>query len=154
MSTDLDHDTTDTPAAARAPRLAVVAVEAIPIRIPLNRVYSGSRYQMTHRSTDRHAYHTEDGIVGEAYCGRRGCGAPRDREIVLHEIAPALVGEDAFRDRALLGARAPATFDILRDRRLGLVPRACVDAALWDAVGKALGQPLYRLWGGYRDSCR
>ena len=28
---------------------------------------------------------------------------------------------------------------------------ACVDTAVWDAVGKALGQPLWRLWGGYRD---
>ena len=32
----------------------------------------------------------------------------------------------------------------------GLVACACVDAAIWDAVGKALGQPLWRLWGGYR----
>ena len=31
----------------------------------------------------------------------------------------------------------PATFDILRDRRLGLVACACVDTAIWDAVGKA-----------------
>ena len=28
---------------------------------------------------------------------------------------------------------------------------AGVDTAIWDAVGKALGQPLWRLWGGYRD---
>ena len=28
---------------------------------------------------------------------------------------------------------------------------ACVDSAIWDAVGKALGMPLYRLWGGYRN---
>ncbi len=28
---------------------------------------------------------------------------------------------------------------------------ACIDTAVWDAVGKALGQPLWRLWGGYRD---
>ena len=27
---------------------------------------------------------------------------------------------------------------------------ACVDTAIWDAIGKALGQPLWRLWGGYR----
>ena len=68
------------------------------------------------------------------------------------EIAPRLIGEDGFRlERAWELAR-PATFDILRDRRLGLVATACVDAALWDAVGKALGQPLHRLWGGYRDS--
>jgi L-alanine-DL-glutamate epimerase-like enolase superfamily enzyme len=28
---------------------------------------------------------------------------------------------------------------------------ACVDTAIWDAFGKAVGQPLWRLWGGYRD---
>jgi len=22
---------------------------------------------------------------------------------------------------------------------------------VWDAVGQALGQPLWRLWGGYRE---
>jgi L-alanine-DL-glutamate epimerase-like enolase superfamily enzyme len=38
----------------------------------------------------------------------------------------------------------------LRDRRLGLVAVAGVDAAIWDAVGKALGIPLWRLWGGFR----
>ena len=26
---------------------------------------------------------------------------------------------------------------------------ACVDSAIWDAVGKALGVPLARIWGGY-----
>ena len=26
---------------------------------------------------------------------------------------------------------------------------ACVDSAIWDAVGKALGVPLSRIWGGY-----
>ena len=30
-------------------------------------------------------------------------------------------------------------------------PQACVDSALWDAVGKALKMPLYKLWGGYTD---
>ena len=29
---------------------------------------------------------------------------------------------------------------------------AAVDAAMWDAVGKALGVPLHALWGGAHDS--
>jgi L-alanine-DL-glutamate epimerase-like enolase superfamily enzyme len=44
------------------------------------------------------------------------------------------------------------TFDILRDRRIGLVALAALDTAMWDAVGKALGQPLWRLWGGARSA--
>ena len=38
------------------------------------------------------------------------------------------------------------------DRRLSLVACAGIDTAAWDAVGKALGQPLWRLWGGFRNT--
>ena len=40
------------------------------------------------------------------------------------------------------------TYDQLRDRRIGLVALACVDFAIWDAIGKALGVPLWQLWAG------
>jgi D-galactarolactone cycloisomerase len=133
-------------------RLTIAEIETIPIRVPLGRTYRGSRYKMTHRSTIVTRVYTEEGIVGEAYCGDEDAGLLEIDEIVRLEIAPRLIGEDGFRlERAWELAR-PATFDILRDRRLGLVATACVDAALWDAVGKALGQPLHRLWGGYRDT--
>ncbi len=133
-------------------RLTIAEIETIPIRVPLGRTYRGSRYKMTHRSTIVTRIYTEEGIVGEAYCGDEDAGLLEIDEVVRLEIAPRLIGEDGFRlERAWELAR-PATFDILRDRRLGLVATACVDAALWDAVGKALGQPLHRLWGGYRDS--
>ena len=48
-------------------------------------------------------------------------------------------------------AMKPLTFDILRDRDLLMQAISAVDAALWDALGKALDLPLYVLWGGYTD---
>jgi len=132
--------------------LTIARIETIAIRVPLAQVYRGSRYEMTHRSTIVTRLHTEEGIVGEAYCGDEDAGLLEIDEILRTEIAPRLIGEDAFRVERCWELARPATFDILRDRRLGLVATACVDAAIWDAIGKALGQPLHRLWGGYRDS--
>lgn len=132
-------------------RLTISRIETVPIRVPLARIYSGSHYQMTHRSTVITRVHTEEGIVGEAYAGDEDAALEEIVRIVHAEIEPNLVGEDAFAIERCWELARPATYDILRDRRLGLVACAGVDAALWDAVGKRLGQPLWRLWGGYRD---
>jgi L-alanine-DL-glutamate epimerase-like enolase superfamily enzyme len=136
---------------AVAPRLSIARIETIPMRVPLGRVYRGSHYEMTHRSTIVTRVHTEEGIVGEAYAGDEDAGLLDIDAIIHDEIAPRLLGEDAFAIERCWELARPATFDILRDRRLGLVACACVDSALWDAVGKALNQPLWRLWGGYSE---
>jgi L-alanine-DL-glutamate epimerase-like enolase superfamily enzyme len=135
-----------------ASRLTIRRIETTPIRVPLPRVYRGSAYHMTHRSTIVTRVHTEEGIVGEAYAGDEDAGLEAIDRIIHLEISPRLEGEDALAVERCWELARPATFDILRDRRLGLVASACVDAAVWDAVGKALGQPAWRLWGGYRRS--
>lgn len=131
--------------------LTIQAIEAIPLRVPLGRVYRGSQYEMTHRSTVVCRVHTSEGIVGEAWAGDEDTALREIVGIIEGEIAPALRGEDAFGIERCWELARPATYDILRHRRLGLVACACVDAALWDVIGKALEQPLWRLWGGYRD---
>ena len=56
------------------------------------------------------------------------------------------------RYRALsVDLRGMGATNILRDRKLAMCAQACVDSALWDAVGKALDAPLYKIWGGYTD---
>jgi D-galactarolactone cycloisomerase len=132
--------------------LAIRAVETIPLRVPLGRTFRGSNYRMTHRSTIVTRVHTEGGIVGEAYAGDEDDGLVEISAIITDEIAPRLNRVDAFATERCWELARPVTFDILRDRRRGLVACACVDAAIWDAVGKALDQPLWRLWGGYRAS--
>ena len=132
--------------------LAIRAVETVPLRVPLARMFRGSNYEMTHRSTIVTRVHTEGGVVGEAYAGDEDADLGEIDRIIRGEIAPLLVGVDAFATERCWELARPATFDILRDRRRGLVACACVDAAVWDAVGKALGEPLWRLWGGYQSS--
>lgn len=95
---------------------------------------------------------TDQGVVGECY------NADADEEqatilrIVHEELAPLVVGKDAMAIENCWEAMRRITFDQLRDRRFAMQAIACVDSAIWDAVGKALGIPLWRLWGGFRDS--
>jgi L-alanine-DL-glutamate epimerase-like enolase superfamily enzyme len=133
-------------------RLTIRRIETIPIRVPLARTYTGSGYRMTHRATVVTRVHTDEGVVGEAYAGDEDATLGEIDRIIRRELAPALAGADALAVERCWELSRPATYDILRDRRLGLVASACVDTAIWDAVGKALGQPLWRLWGGYRRS--
>ena len=133
-------------------RLRLERIETIPLRVPLVRTYRGSAYKMTHRSTLVVRLHTDAGIVGEAYVGDEDAALGAIDAIVHEEIAPRIIGEDLFALERIWERARPATFDILRDRRLGLVACAGIDTAAWDAVGKAVEQPLWRLWGGYRNT--
>jgi len=134
-----------------AGHLTIRAIETIVIRVPLRQVYRGSFYHMTHRATILTRIHTDEGIVGEAFVGDEDHINDQIERVIREEITPRLAGADAMATELCWQLARPATFDILRDRRIGLVACAAVDTAIWDAVGKALGQPLWRLWGGYRN---
>jgi L-alanine-DL-glutamate epimerase-like enolase superfamily enzyme len=131
-------------------RLVITRIETVPLLAPLPREFRGSHYHMTQRATLITRVHTADGIVGEAYAGDEDVTLLDIEAIVHGEIAPRVIGLDAMATEKCWAAGYPATYDILRDRRLGLVALAGVDTAIWDAVGKALAVPLWRLWGGFR----
>ena len=131
--------------------LVIERIETVPVRVPLDREYKGSHYRMTHRSTVLTRVHTASGIVGEAYAGDEDASLLDICRIIDTEIAPLLIGMDAWAIERCWELTRPVTWDILRDRRLGLVATACVDAALWDAIGRAVATPLWKLWGGYTN---
>jgi D-galactarolactone cycloisomerase len=130
----------------------IEAVETIPIRVPLERVYRGSYYQMRTRCTIITRIRTSDGIVGEAYNADSDDEQVEIVRIIEKELTPAMLGRDSRNIEGAWEAMLFCTYDQLRDRRLAMQAIACIDSALWDAFGKRVGQPLYRLWGGYRDS--
>jgi L-alanine-DL-glutamate epimerase-like enolase superfamily enzyme len=107
---------------------------------------------MRNRTTIITRAYARDGLVGECYNGDTDDDQPRIVRIIAEEIAPLLTGCDAWNIEGCWERMLPVTFDILRDRGHALQAMACVDSALWDLVGKATGQPLGRLWGGYRDA--
>ncbi len=132
-------------------QLTIERIELIPVVIPLDREYRGSFYAMRNRATIITRVHTVEGVVGVAYAGDEDSTLGEIVGVVESEIAPRLIGMDAFGYERCWELGYPATFDQLRDRRIGLVALAGVDLAIWDAVAKAAGRPLWQLWGGYRD---
>jgi len=91
---------------------------------------------------------TDDGIEG---CVISGLAI---NELAVSQIKQEIIGRDPF-DREWIWHRLWR----LRDPGWGHMPittivLSAVDIALWDIAGKALGMPIYKLMGAYRDKIR
>jgi len=76
---------------------------------------------------------TDAGVRGYSFAGP-------PRELLDPAIRPALVGKDLF-----------AIDDHLK---AGLIDWGGLEHAIWDAIGKIAGQPVYRLLGGSKSAIR
>jgi D-galactarolactone cycloisomerase len=131
---------------------AIREITTVPVIVPLAREFRGSHYRMTHRATLVVRIATADGLVGEAYVADEDKTLLDIQRVIHEELAPLVTGENVFAVERIWDKAYVATFDILRDRRIGLVALAGVDTAVWDAIGKSWDVPLWQLWGGYRDN--
>lgn len=88
---------------------------------------------------------TDEGIQGLGYTYDRSIAPVK---ALVEELSESLRGLDPFRtEEALRRLRVP-TGGTASAGAFALA-MAAVDIALWDIKGKATGQPLYRLLGGY-----
>ncbi|MET3699820.1 L-alanine-DL-glutamate epimerase-like enolase superfamily enzyme [Bacillus oleivorans] len=126
----------------------IAKVEAIPIKLPLKQAFKGSNYFMTHRVTVITRITTEDGLVGEIYNGDEMDDLHLIVKMIEDEMAPLIIGENIFEVKYIWQKLYPLTFNILADRKISLNALSCVDSAIHDAIGKSLGIPLVKLWGG------
>jgi D-galactarolactone cycloisomerase len=131
--------------------LRIDRIETIALRAPLGRRFSGSAYSMDNRCTIITRLYTADGLVSEVYTGDTDVEQSIIVGIIHDELAPRLLDRTAGDPEGAWRAMEPATNDILRDRGLALQAISCVDEAIWDVFGRALGQPLHRLWGSTAD---
>ncbi len=131
--------------------MRIESIEAIPIEIPLKKNFGGSTYTVLTRCTVITRMRTDGGIVSEVY---NGDNREHGREIVRlirETLAPLVRGMSIFEGERIW-ERLFALSHVSRDRKVLLEAIACVDCALWDLVGKALGKSVCALLGGYRRS--
>lgn len=114
---------------------------------PLDTPFWNSIVRTTASGGGRVEIHTDEGVVGMAPCG---ASAVR-RAHVLGPIRSKLTGEDPLRighlwDRMYMGGtRKPVA------KGEYITSMSAVDNALWDLMGKAVGQPVWKMAGGVRD---
>jgi D-arabinonate dehydratase len=136
-------------------------IEAIALERQLEDVFQGGTYKITNRNTIVTRVELDNGIVGETFGG--------DEDQYQHEVCrlvnsiyrPLLMGRDVrdiealwesmWHQRVDLNHRGIHTLDLAK-HCVCTQAIAAVDIALWDALGKALRQPVFKLLGGYRES--
>ena len=94
--------------------------------------------------------YTDEGIVGVGEAAPYGGPLISTETVIRRELAPKLIGLDPM-DVEYIWHRL--FFEGYQHSRNGIFVCALsgVDMALWDIMGKALKQPIYKLLGGYRS---
>ena len=126
------------------------SIEAIAVAIPLKKNFGGSTYSVLKRCTVVTRLRTSDGLVSEVYNGdNREYGGEIVR-LVRDELFPRVKGVGIF-ETERMWENMFALSHTYRDRKTLLEAIACIDCAVWDVIGKALGKNVSALLGGYRD---
>jgi L-alanine-DL-glutamate epimerase-like enolase superfamily enzyme len=140
--------------------MEITDVSATPVVLPTEGSVEASSYSKAGRGTTMVTLETDGDVTGYVNSGDILDSNPeRAGTLKTHieeHVAPVVVGQDLFAtERGWEEAFAKSSqfsaynYDA---RQLFVHALGAVDIARWDAVGKATGQPLYKLWGGYRDS--
>ena len=125
-------------------------VEAIAIDIPLRKNFGGSTYAVLKRSTVVTRLATSDGLTSNVYNGDNREQGPEIARLIEETLFPVVRGMSIFEGQRIWD-RMFALTHASRDRKTLLEAIACVDCAVWDLVGKAVGKSVRELLGGYRD---
>ena len=131
--------------------MTIDSIEAIALDIPLKKDFGGSTYHVLKRSTVITRMRTDEGLVSEVYNGDNREHGRAIARLIRETLAPLVRGTSVFEGERIW-ERLFALSHTSRDRKVLLEAIACVDCALWDLVGKALGKSVCALLGGYRQS--
>ncbi len=92
---------------------------------------------------------TDEGIEGNADFSTPGF-SPRLLGELIRAMKPYIIGEDPFNIERIW----ERTYKRPTRWLMSIYVPGCINVALWDIVGKALNQPVYRILGGFRERIR
>lgn len=143
-------------------RIARVIATRLRCPIPAASRPAGGFVTMESFSTVLVRIETDSGLVG--FGETKAGGAPESEDATLaaminDDFGPRLIGEDPREitriwnllyngRRAEAATRAGRSFPSIGRRGLSICALSGIDIALWDLLGKATGQPVWRLLGG------
>lgn len=94
--------------------------------------------------------HTDNDITGIGWGGGTAVGRPGEvTQALLNHYKQVLIDEDPFAYRRIWDNLWQPK--IIGRRGISTQVISAIDIALWDLMGKATGQPVHKLLGGYRD---
>jgi D-arabinonate dehydratase len=131
------------------PDLRIEGIDALAVDIPLTRNFGGSTYAVLKRSTVITRMRTTGGLVSEVYNGDNREHGPEIVRLIREVLAPRVRGLGIL-EAEQIWERLFALSHASRDRKTLLEAIACVDSAVWDLAGRALGQSVCALLGGHR----
>jgi L-alanine-DL-glutamate epimerase-like enolase superfamily enzyme len=139
-----------TPARQRRGRVKIARLETRIVKIPVKSPYVFSHGVMKAFSNVLVWIHADEGIVGigeSSFVPGGGVSeeTPESTKPMIDDyLAPVVIGEDPFDIE-----RIHQKMDAVVPRNL--IAKCGIDLALWDVMGKAVGQPACKLLGGTVD---
>lgn len=130
--------------------MKITDIKTIAIRVPLEKYFPASTYEIRERCTIITEIHTDGGVIGRTFLGDNRDKQGEVMQTIDTVLKPLLIGMDPLFTERCWHKMFDVTL-IQGNRREVAEAIAAVDTALWDVRGKICGQSVCKLIGGYTD---
>jgi L-alanine-DL-glutamate epimerase-like enolase superfamily enzyme len=130
--------------------MKVIAVETKAVVLPLSQPVGSALGTIARLGCILVTVRTDQGIAGENLVFTLHDRRTKVLRQMVDDLSDMIVGHDAGHI-AGFWARAWKDVNFLGHKGVAVMAISAIDGALWDALGKAAGLPLYRLLGGAKN---
>jgi len=130
--------------------MIIQSIEAIPLCYDMQNAIWDAQHYFSKRQCLIIKIKTDEGIIGFGESATFGGPVNVTKVVVEEELSPLYVGKDPFHVEELWETAYRQT---IQHGRKGIVISALsgIDIAVWDIIGKACKQPLYRVLGAHKN---